>query len=191
MTDQQLIEKLKQKDQKAFKTLIDNYQSLVLNTCYNFLHNKDNAKDITQEVFIEVYLSIHKFKNEAKLSTWLYRISVNKSLNFIRDNKKHQIVKNIENLFTQDEQNNSKLIIYNEQNDKNNDIKNKRLILLRQAIANLKKNQRIAFTLHKYENLSYKEISEIMNLTLSSVEGLIHRAKINIQKKLINSIKKK
>lgn len=191
MTDQQLIEKLKQKDQKAFKTLIDNYQSLVLNTCYNFLHNKDNAKDITQEVFIEVYLSIHKFKNEAKLSTWLYRISVNKSLNFIRDNKKHQIVKNIENLFTQDEQNNSKLIIYNEQNDENNDIKNKRLILLRQAIANLKKNQRIAFTLHKYENLSYKEISEIMNLTLSSVEGLIHRAKINIQKKLINSIKKK
>jgi RNA polymerase sigma-70 factor (ECF subfamily) len=63
--------------------------------------------------------------------------------------------------------------------------------MLHGAIDSLAENQRVAFTLNKYEDLSYKEISEVMNLSVSSVESLIHRAKVNLQKKLFECYKKK
>lgn len=192
MSDKELVAGILRGDQKYFKEFVDKYQSLVLNTCNSFLHNKSNAEDITQEVFIEVFLSINKFRSEAKLSSWLYRISTNKSLNFIRDNKKRQVVKSIENFFSGNQQNTSSQIAdTSSQYSDIDDSENEKIELLHKSINALSKNQKIAFTLSKFENLSYIQISEIMNLSLSSVEGLIHRAKLNIQKKILKSYKKK
>ena len=191
MTDEELIEGILNKNQATFKILVDTYQSIVLNTCNSFLHNKTFSEDVTQEVFIEVFLSIHKFKKEAKLSTWLYRISVNKSLNFIRDNKKNNLFKSIENFFLGE--GNQELQISDNDNEtsENEAIIKERIELLHQSINALSKNQKIAFTLHKMEDLSYKQISQVMNLSLSSVEGLIHRAKINVQREILSFYKKK
>ena len=190
MTDKELIEGLLNKNQTTFKIVVDKYQSLVLNTCNSFLHNKASSQDVTQEVFIEVFLSIHKFKKEAKLTTWLYRISVNKSLNYIRDNKKNNLFESIENFFL-GEGNKELQISENEhQILENEDLHDKRVELMHKSINSLSKNQKIAFTLHKIEGLSYKQISEVMNLSLSSVEGLIHRAKLNVQREIL-SLKKK
>ncbi len=191
MTDEQLIQGIVSGEQKYFKEIIDKYQSLVLNTCNSFLHSKEDAEDITQEVFIEVYLSIHKFKGKAKLSTWLYRISVNKSLNYIRSNKKRGIVKSIENFPPGDHNTELHLSDDSSQYYDIAHIQDKKTELLHESINALSKNQRIAFTLSKFENLSYDQISEVMNLSLPSVEGLIHRAKINLQKKILNFYKKK
>ena len=66
------------------------HQKLVVNTCYGLVQNREDAEDIAQDVFIEVFRNIEKFRADAKLSTWLYRIAVNRSLNHIRDNKKHK-----------------------------------------------------------------------------------------------------
>ncbi len=191
MTDKELINQIKNKKESAFKELIDKYQAMVLNTCYSFLHDKSNAEDITQEVFIEVYLSINKFNQKAKLSTWIYRIAVNKSLNFIRDNKKRNIIKSIENFFSEDK--NKELQIADDTQsglDKEMEHK-KRLDLLHQAIGNLKRKQKIAFTLNKLENQSYEQVAEIMDLSIPAVEGLIHRAKLNVQKEILKILKKK
>ena len=191
MTEKEIIAGILNGNQKYFKELVDKYQSLVLNTCNSFLHNKNNAEDITQEVFIEVFLSIHKFNREAKLSTWLYRISANKSLNFIRDNNKRKRFKSIESFFS-DEQNTELQIPDNDsQYNDTDDIQDEKTELLHNSITALSKNQKIAFTLSKFENLSYVQIAEVMNLSLSSVEGLIHRAKRNVQKKVLNFYKKK
>ncbi len=191
MTDKELIEHIKNKKESAFKELIDKYQAMVLNTCYSFLHDKSNAEDITQEVFIEVYLSINKFNQKAKLSTWIYRIAVNKSLNFIRDNKKRNIIKSIDYFFTEGK--NKELQIADDTQsglDKEREHK-KRLDLLHQAIGNLKRKQKIAFTLNKLENQSYEQVAEIMDLSIPAVEGLIHRAKLNVQKEILKILKKK
>lgn len=191
MTEEQLIEGILNGDQKHFKALVDNYQSLVINTCNSFLHDQNDAEDMTQEVFIEAFLSIHKFNHKSKLSTWLYRISVNKSLNFIRDNKKRRIIKSIGDFFSGEQ--NSELKTYH--NDLNNsefeDIQEQKIELLHRSIQALSRQQKIAFTLSKIDNLSYLQIAEVMNLSVSAVEGLIHRAKVNVQKKLINSFKAK
>lgn len=186
MTDKELIEGIKKGNQSSFKILVDKYQSLVLNTCQSFLHNITIAEDITQEVFIEVFLSIHKFKNEAKLATWLYRISVNKSLNHIRDNKKRNLVRSIENYFTRKEISDPENAIIEE-----SDLQEERIQVLHQSINALSKNQKIAFTLSKFEDLSYLQISEVMHLSLSSVEGLIHRAKHKVQNRILGYYEKK
>ncbi len=190
MTDNELIDGILSGNEKYFKELVDNYQALVLNTCNSFLHDKSNAEDIAQEVFIEVYLSLHKFKKESKLSTWLYRISVNKSLNYIRDNKKRKFVRSIEDLFKIENTSKTQVVDNINQNNNTEDDHEEKLQLLHQVISGLQENQRIAFTLSKFENLSYKQISEIMDLSLLSVEGLIHRAKMNVQKKILSFFKK-
>lgn len=190
MTETELIECILSGNQKCFKDFVDDNKNLVFNTCYSFLHDKTNAEDVTQEVFIEVYLSLKKFKRDSKLTTWLYRISVNKSLNFIRDNRKRSIMQSIENFFWKSEpmdisQN------HMSSHSEGSDLEKERLELLHRAIARLPKNQKVAFTLSKLKDLSYKQIAEVMDLSLLSVEGLIHRAKKNVQKEIIDFYKKK
>ncbi|MBN1252473.1 MAG: RNA polymerase sigma factor [Bacteroidales bacterium] len=186
MDDNQLIKNIQNKDSKAFQTLVERHQTKVINICNGFVHNKDDAQDIAQEVFIEIYKSIDKFRSEAKLSTWIYRISVNKSLNFIRDNKKNKWLQSLDLLFVSDKNINNNSFIDEDKLEEEEKTK-----IIHQALNSLAENQKIAFTLNKYEDLSYKEISEIMKISISSVESLMFRAKKNLQKKLINYYQKK
>ena len=191
MKETEIINKLKHGDEHAFKQLVENYQKLVVNTCFGMVHNMEDAEDIAQDVFIEVFRSVDKFRADSKLSTWLYRIAVNRSLNFIRDNKRRKWFWSFEDA-TENKNNPLEKISQGSSENPEYELENnQRAHLLHQAIDSLPKNQRIAFTLNKYEDLSYKEISEIMDLSKSSVESLIHRAKINLQKKLYACYKKK
>jgi RNA polymerase sigma-70 factor (ECF subfamily) len=187
MTDIEIVDKIKKGDKNAFKALVENHQELVLNTCRGFLHNEDDALDVAQEVFIEAYRSIKKFRGESRIRTWLYRIAVNKSLNHIRYNKKHKLPNNIEVMY--------KGIGKNIDNVSNPELpdaeleRSERSVVLYKAIDELPKKQKTAFVLSKFENLSYKEISEVMNKSVSSVESLLFRAKKNLQEKLVNFYK--
>jgi RNA polymerase sigma-70 factor (ECF subfamily) len=182
-SDKILIDKILNGDQLAFKELVEKNQTMVINTCIGFLHDKQDAEDIAQEVFIEVFASLNKFRKEAKLSTWLYRIAVNKSLNFLRGKKRRQWIQSFEEMLGM-KQANQIQHIDNRHPGKNLEMKEE-AELLHRTIGSLSENQRIAFTLNKYEDLAYSEIAEIMGVSLSSVESLIHRAKINLQQKLI------
>ncbi len=191
MGETEIIENLKQGDENAFRQLVEKYQQMVVNTCYGLVHNMEDAEDIAQEVFIEVHRSIHKFRADSRLSTWLYRIAVNRSLNHIRDNKRRKWFQSAD-----DSSESAKNQIYNQMANTNDAPesemeKNQRAAILHEAIDSLAKNQRVAFTLNKYEDMSYKEIAEVMEISLSSVESLIHRAKKNLQKKLFACYQKK
>ena len=160
-----------------YRKLYEDFSDKVFKTCIGFTHNTEDAEDLVQEVFVEVYNSIDKFRNDSKLSTWIYRIAVNKSLNYIQKNKKFKLNMSNELLFNFKSQNASP----------SEKIENKDLSeILNKALNSLKEKQRIAFVLCKYDDLSYNEISEIMGVSVSSVESLIHRAKINLQNKILN-----
>jgi len=184
MDEHNLVKNLKNGDQSAFRELVLTYQDMVVNVCYRFLQNRENALDIAQEVFIEVYEKSNSFRGEAKISTWLYRIAANRSLNYIRNNKKHIRVLSINDEVARDEIGGIAEKTQNlaEQNERQN--------ILESAIKGLPQNQQKAFRLSKIEEMSYKEIAAILETTISSVESLIHRAKLNLQKKLINYYKK-
>lgn len=191
MSEAEIIKLLIEGDETAFKQLVEKYQQLVVNTCYGMVHNTEDAEDIAQEVFIEVYRSIHQFRADSKLSTWLYRISVNRSLNFIRDNKKNKWFQSFEDAVKTKNSEIPKLTGSDFENPEYELENRQRANMLYEAINTLPENQKAAFSLNKYEDLSYKEISEVLDLSVSSVESLIHRAKKNLQKKLYTCYKKK
>ena len=189
MNDREFIQQIKEGSEPAFRQLVEQYQQMVVNTCLGLIHNLDDTEDIAQEVFIEVFQSIHKFRSDSKLSTWLYRIAVNKSLNYIRDNKKRLLTGKIKDIFSRINDSHSDGCFSPDQPDTKLQEKQKAEFLHR-AIDKLPKNQRVAFTLNKYEDLPYKEIAEVMAVSLSSVESLIHRAKKNLQTYLYDCYKK-
>ena len=190
MSEENMIENLKKGDIKSFRILVDEHQRKVLNTCYRFLNNKEDAEDLTQEVFLEVYKSISSFREESKISTWIFRIAVTKSLDFIRKKKRKKRYAVLKRIFSDDAltveiPDNSNL------NPGRRTEEQDRIRILNEALESLPQNQRAAFTLSKYDELSYKEIADILNTTISSVESLIHRAKNNLKKKLYHYYQKK
>lgn len=194
MTDQQLVEQiLSNNNQQAFEELVNRYQSLVVKTCRGFVNSYADAEDLAQEVFIEIFQSLSGFRSESKLSTWIYRIAVNKSLNFVRKQKRGNFMQSIENFFAGKSNGKNSLDIEDESttNPERAVISRENKIMLKNAINSLPENQRIAFILSKYQDLSYKEISEVMSVSLPSVESLLFRAKANLQKHLTNELKKK
>lgn len=180
--DKALIEGILNKDEEAFRQLVELYKDYVYRICYSFLKQSEDAEDIAQEVFIEIHKSAAYFRAEAKISTWIYRIAVNKSINHL-NSKNYKFLRQVKSLFSIDDKPRKIEAELNDQSDYSVEATEKSNILFK-AIDSLPNNQKIAFTLNKVDGLPYQEIAEIMNLSLSSVESLLHRAKINLQKKL-------
>lgn len=186
MNDPGLLDRLRNGEESAFKELVEECKDLVYNTALGIVQNLEDAEDVAQEVFLQAYQSIHGFKGESKLSTWLYRITITKSLDHERKKKRKKRFGQIRSL------------IFGEDNDIGlSDFQHPGIVLdqkenaalLFRSIARLPEQQRIAFTLHKVEGLSYKELAEVMNTSVPSVESLMHRAKNNLKKMLANHYK--
>ena len=183
MEENKLIQLLKNENEEAFKMLFKDHAKNVHNVALSILQNTEDAEDITQEVFVEVFQSIHQFKGEAKLSTWIYRISVSKSLEFLRKKNRKKRFGFIQSLFA--EESISPITDVPDFYHPGVQLENKeRSKILFAAINQLPEKQKTAFVLNKIEDLSYAEISEVMALSLSSVESLLFRAKQNLQKLL-------
>ncbi len=183
MTDQELITGILNLDKPAIHFLVNNYHKQVIKTAFHFVHNMDDAEDLAQDVCIEILESAGSFKGNSSLSTWIYRVTVNKSLNFVRKNKRRQLVKQFETIFHIAD--GSSLMVSEPATDDNSFENEERRRILDTAVNSLPENQKTAFILNKYEELSYKEITEVMSLSLASVESLLQRAKQNLQKKLL------
>lgn len=175
-----LIDKLINGDKSAFDELIETYKDRVYNTSLSLLHNPSDAEDISQDVFAEIFLSVKFFRKESKLSTWIYRITITKSLDHIRRMKRRKRLVYYTTLFGDKGE-----LLYDAPDFVHPGIKaeNKELAnTLFRAISKLPENQKIAFTLNKTEFLSYEEIASVMNVSVSSVESLLFRAKKNLKK---------
>ena len=183
------INDLKDGKRQAYGKLIEDFQQKVFATCISFVPNKEDAEDIAQEVFVEVFNSIGKFKGQAKLSTWIYRITTNKCLEFIRKKNAKKRFAFLQSIMGNDipldktsyftEMNHPGIIMENKEKSK----------ILFYAINQLPEVQRMVFTLHKIDGKSYQEISDIVGKSISSVESLMFRAKKNLQKRLENFYK--
>ena len=177
-----LIEKLKQGDEEAFKTIVETWQNMVYNTAIGIVQNAEDAEDISQEVFVQVYQSVSSFKGDSKFSTWIYRIAITKSLDHERRKKRKKRFAFVKSLFGEESE-----VVYHPPDFNHPGVlldKKEDAAKLFHVINKLPGNQRIAFTLHKLEGLSYQEVSEVMKTSLSSVESLMHRAKNNLRKNL-------
>ena len=181
--ESELIERLSGGDESAFKELFELYKRKVFNTAAGFLTDESDAEDITQEVFIQIFRSVKHFKEKSKLSTWIYRITITKCLDLLRKKKAKKRFAFVTEIFGKKEKDNDESFV----NYEHPGVQAEKLELskiLFSEIDKLPDNQRIAFVLNKVEHLSYKEISDVMDTSVSSVESLIFRAKSNLKKRL-------
>jgi RNA polymerase sigma-70 factor (ECF subfamily) len=180
LEEKDLIEKVIAGDGEAFRELYDKFSSRVYNTTLGILQNTEDAEDVTQEIFLQIHKSIEKFNRDSALATWIYRITVNKAFEFIRSKKRKKRFAIVKSIFAKEETVEPVDFIHPGIISENIE----RGKILFSAIGKLSDRQKSAFILNKVEGLSYKEISEIMKLSLSSVESLIFRAKENLKKDL-------
>ncbi len=188
MNDQTLVKRIQEGDEDAFRTLVDQHQEMVVNVCNSFLHNTDDALDVSQDVFIKIFESIHKYKGQAKLSTWIYRIAVNHSLNHIRSKKRRNWLNTLDNLFNGDD---DKPVYepadegsYEQQLEAEEEQK-----VMIKALQKLPEKQKTALTLNSYEEMAYKDIAEVMQIPVNQVGVLITRARKSVQQYLIDYYK--
>ncbi len=180
MNETLLIQELQQGNRQAFTQLVEAYQHMVHNTVLSIVQQVQEAEDVSQEVFVQVFQSIGSFRGESKLSTWLYRIAITKALDCERKRKTKKRINLIKNWVGIGDKEASEVAEFNHPGialDK----KEEAGILFR-ALQQLPESQRTAFTLIKAEGLSYEETSAIMKTTIKAVEALMHRAKENLRR---------
>jgi len=189
LKEERFIKDLRAGKQTAYSQLLDDYQQKVFGTCISFVPNREDAEDIAQEVFLEVFKSISNFKGDSKLSTWIYKIATNKCLEFIRKKNTKKRFAFMQTILG-NEIPLDKTSYFTEVNHPGILLENKeKSATIFKAINTLPESQRVVFTLAKIDDKSYQEIVEITGKSLSSVESLMFRAKKGLQVKLENFYK--
>lgn len=183
-SDAELMLRVKQGDAVAFEELVDKYKQPVINLVARILRDPTEAEDLAQNVFVQVFKSADRYRVEAKFSTWLFTIARNLSLNEIRRRSRHpaeslDAAENPEDDSMgrqfEDRKNTSApdLLLRDELTTK-----------VEESLASLPENQRTAILLFKEKNMSYEEISKILDCSLSATKSLIHRGRESLKQKL-------
>jgi RNA polymerase sigma-70 factor (ECF subfamily) len=181
--DAALMLRVKQGDTAAFSELVDKYKQSVMNLVYRMIHDATEAEDLAQNVFIQVHKSAHRYRSEAKFSTWLYTIARNLCLNEIRRRARHPS----ESL---DAPRSPEEVSAPQFEDKTalsppaNLLRGELEAKVDEAVAALPENQRLAILLCRQEDLSYDDISEVLGCSLSATKSLIHRARETLKQRL-------
>jgi RNA polymerase sigma-70 factor (ECF subfamily) len=173
--DEHLIALTANGDEEAFERIVHKYQQAVFNTIYRYTGSRDDVQDLAQEIFIKIWRNAAKFKGKSKFSTWLYRIVVNHCINYRRKRRQNHISLDELNEKGQIPESLKVQPDWEERNRAEN---------VRRAVNELPERQRLALVLSQFEGKTYKEIAEIMKVSLSSVESLIFRARSTLKQKL-------
>lgn len=189
MNDSEIIGSILAGNHDNFRMLVEKYQQMVFSIAMGFVHNKEEAEDLTQDIFIRVYRSLGKFRGESLFSTWLTRITINACLNHTRKISVNLILNRITLASGRRSDKEPQITLY-EENPEEMIIREEHRAWLQKALDTLPEKQRTAIILSKYDDLPQKEIAEIMNLTEGAVEALLQRAKKNLREKLSSTSKK-
>lgn len=172
-----------QGSEEALEQLYNQYCDKVFSTLISYTKNEEDAEELLQDVFVTVYNMASGFKFNSSVSTWIYRIAINKSLDFLRKKNSQKRASIYTSLYKKD----STEIKFESPDFGHPGVKleNKEdANLLFEAIDTLSENQKTVFILTQVEGLPQKEVAEIMNQSRKSVEALVKRAKDNLRKEL-------
>jgi RNA polymerase sigma factor (sigma-70 family) len=182
MDDIQIVNRVINGEVELFSAIVERYHLKVYSLCIGFIHQQEDAEDITQDIFTNVFTSLDSFKGNSQFSTWLYRIAVNTTYTFLRQKRRREAIMLYGMFFTAEFEFSYTLPHCDEPD---------RILSKKQtnekvfnAIDSLPSNQRKAFILSKYDDLSQRKIAEIMKISEEAVESLLQRAKRNLQTKL-------
>jgi RNA polymerase sigma-70 factor (ECF subfamily) len=186
MREGRLVRRLKDRDEKAFREMVDEYRDRVFSLTYRMLGSRAEAEDLAQEVFITIFKSIDSFRGDSKLSTWLYRVTANHCKNRIKylsrrhDRDRTELTERVE------AGGGGSLAVPRSAPRPDAQLEGAQMEqILQQAIAELDEDQRILVILRDVEDLSYEEICAITELPDGTVKSRLHRARMALRKKLL------
>jgi len=179
-TDVHLVEMVKEGHANAFNTLVNRYRERVFNVVYNMTSNREDASDITQEVFLKAFQNIHRFRQKSTFFTWLYRIAVNTAISFIKKARNRQYF-SLENLEEEGVSGKLAEILSSKKHSRRSLMMRELQEKLNEALQKLSVKHRTTIVLYEIEGLSHKEIGNILKCSEGTVRSRLHYAKNELQ----------
>jgi RNA polymerase sigma-70 factor (ECF subfamily) len=184
LTDADVMLRVKTGDEPAFEYLVQKYRRAMVSFMYRMTHNSAAAEDLAQEVFLRVYRSRTGYEASAKFTTWLYRIATNLAVNHARDTR-HERPENQVSLDEPDEETGTTMdVADNSLTVEQAILRRERMEAIRAKVQNLPERQRMAVIMHKYQQMDYKQIAEVLKLSESATKSLLFRAYETLREQL-------
>ena len=175
MEDKEIVQKILAGDTEQYALIVKRYQQIVANLSYKLCGTRLEVEEVTQQVFVELYMALPRFRFDSKLSSFIYRITVNVVCKMLNKSKR---------FVSTDELENPPEEVSSDRNAEQEIIHREQLEQLRTAIGHLTDEQRTALVLYTFEDFSYQQIADVMQCSLAKVESLIFRAKKNLAKEV-------
>ena len=184
LSDVDLMLRVKTGDESAFAHLVQKYRRPMVGFMYRMCHNPSTAEELAQEVFLRVYRSRTSYEPSAKFTTWLYRIATNLAANHARDTR-HERPENTLRLDEPDQETGTTPDLADESLGAEEQIlQRERLAAIRSKVNALPERQRVAVIMHKYQQMDYREIGEVLKLSESATKSLLFRAYETLREQL-------
>ena len=178
--DAELVRRCGEGDQEAFRTLVTRYHPRIFNLIHNLVKDRDEADDLAQEVFIKAFRSLAGFKGQAQIYTWLYRIAVNRCLDWLKNRGRHpeMTLERVE-VYRADEAH-----LQSPGTADAEMVQRELGRALEKALQAIPSDYRVALTLREVDGLSYEEIAEVMECSVGTVKSRLFRARLQLQRML-------
>ncbi len=184
LSDAEIMLRVKAGDDGAFSVLVEKFRRPMVSFMYRMTHNSAIAEELAQEVFLRVYRSRANYTANAKFSTWLYRIATNLAVNHARDTR-HERPEVTVNIDESDEETGLAVDVPDTSlNAEQSILRRERLVAIKRHVQSLPERQRMAVLMHKYQNMDYKQIAEVLHLSESATKSLLFRAYETLREKL-------
>jgi len=183
-TDAAIMLRVKAGDVSGFDFLINKYRKPIIHFMFRMVHNQAVAEELAQEVFLRVYRSRETYRAEARFSTWLYRIATNLGVNYARDTKQERAASTV----YLDEPDTETGIMHDVADSTPSAeakiLRRERMQAIREHVMSLPERQRMAVLMHKYEEMDYRQIGDVLKLSESATKSLLFRAYQTLREKL-------
>ncbi len=184
--EKRLVKQARDGDVEAFERLIESVKLLVINTAYQYLKDYEDALDCSQEVFIKAYRNMASYRENSAFSTWIYQITKNQCIDMLRRNKTTNL--SIEESMEDEDAPEIQLSAPESQQPENNAIRNRQIETVRRAIDQLPDKLREVCVMRDIQELSYQEISELLDIPEGTVKSRLNSARIKLRKILEKQI---
>jgi RNA polymerase sigma-70 factor (ECF subfamily) len=183
-TDAEVMLRVKAGDQGAFDFLVQKYRRPLVSFMYRMARNTAAAEDLAQEVFLRVYRSRQSYEASAKFTTWLYRIATNLAVNHARDTRKERPEVMVSLDEPDDETGTTMDVADSKMSAEESLVRRERMLAIRSKVEALPERQKLAVIMHKYQQMDYKQIADVLKLSESATKSLLFRAYETLREQL-------
>jgi len=186
--DLTLVRRAQKEDMRAYDVLVRRYQERIYATVYHMTSNHEDANDLTQETFIKAFRALRSFKGDSSFYTWIYRIAVNKTINFLKQ-RKNRVQMSLNDMDFNAENDPDLVALVSEKTPRRDLNLSELQEKLNAALLKLSEHHRMVVTLHDIQGLSHDEIGKIMNCNVGTVRSRLFYARQQLQAHLSDYLK--